>query len=57
LHRGSPNRSDTPRALVSVRYVRRWYADHSREADSIPRAVWESLTLEQQSVMRFPVGE
>ena len=57
LHRGSPNTSDTPRALVSVRYVRRWYADHSREANSIPRAVWESLTPEQQSVMRFPVGD
>ncbi|HEV7505829.1 MAG TPA: phytanoyl-CoA dioxygenase family protein [Thermoanaerobaculia bacterium] len=56
LHRGSPNTTDTPRALVSLRYARRWYADSSREVDSIPRAVWESLTPEQQSMMRFPVG-
>jgi hypothetical protein len=56
LHRGSPNTTDTPRALASVRYVRRWYADNSREVDLMPRAVWESLTSEQQSVMRFPVG-
>jgi len=57
LHRGSPNRTDTPRALVSVRYARRWYADGSREVDSLPRVVWDSLTPEQQQVMRFPVGE
>ena len=57
LHRGSPNKTDTPRALVSIRYVRRWYADDSREVSSIPLAVWESLTSEQQSVMRFPVGD
>ena len=56
LHRGSPNTTGTPRALVSVRYVRRWYTDHSREVASLPRAVWESLTSEQQSVLRFPVA-
>ena len=56
LHRGSPNTTGTPRALVSLRYVRHWYADSSREVDLLPRAVWESLTREQQSVMRFPVA-
>ena len=56
LHRGSPNQTDTPRALVSIRYVRRWYADESRDVSFLPRAVWESLTLEQQSLMRFPVA-
>jgi ectoine hydroxylase-related dioxygenase (phytanoyl-CoA dioxygenase family) len=55
LHRGSPNRTDTPRALISIRYVRRWYADDSREVHSLPRAVWASLTPDQQSVMRFPL--
>jgi hypothetical protein len=57
LHRGSPNRTDTPRALLSIRYVRRWYADDSREVNPIPRAVWGSLTASQQGMMRFPVGE
>jgi ectoine hydroxylase-related dioxygenase (phytanoyl-CoA dioxygenase family) len=57
LHRGTPNRTDVPRALVTIRYVRRWYADDSRVTDSIPRAVWESLGPEKQSAMRFPVGE
>jgi ectoine hydroxylase-related dioxygenase (phytanoyl-CoA dioxygenase family) len=56
LHRGTPNTTDTPRALVSLRYVRRWYADSSREVDSLPRAVWESLTSEQRDLMRFPVA-
>jgi|SRR5579862_2322193 len=54
LHRGSANTTDTPRALASVRYVRRWYADDSREVNPIPRAIWESLTPEQQGMMRFP---
>lgn len=57
LHRGSPNTSDTPRALVSIRYVRRWYADDSREVELIPHALWKSLTSEQQSLLRFPVGD
>jgi ectoine hydroxylase-related dioxygenase (phytanoyl-CoA dioxygenase family) len=55
VHRGSPNLTDTPRALVSIRYVRRWYADDSREVNSIPQAVWESLTPGQQSMMRYPI--
>ena len=55
LHRGTPNVTDTPRALLTIRYVRRWYADDSREVNTIPLAVWQSLTTEQQSMMRFPL--
>jgi len=55
LHRGTPNLTDTPRALLTIRYVRRWYADDSRDVNAIPAAVWQSLTLEQQSIMRFPL--
>jgi hypothetical protein len=55
LHRGTPNTSDTPRALVTIRYARRWYADNSRESNEVPRDVWESLTSEQQAMLRFPV--
>ena len=57
LHRGTPNITDTPRALATVRYVRRWYADDSREVNTIPRVVWESFTPEQKNLMRFPVGD
>ena len=57
LHRGTPNTTDTPRALFTIRYVRRWYADASRGVATIPRHVWESLTAEQQGMMRFPVAE
>jgi hypothetical protein len=56
LHRGTPNATDTPRPLVTIRYVRRWYADSSRDVNPVPLAVWESLTEEQQEVMRFPIG-
>jgi hypothetical protein len=55
LHRGTPNTTDMPRAMATVRYVRRWYADASREVNAIPNAVWQSLAPEQQEVMRFPV--
>jgi ectoine hydroxylase-related dioxygenase (phytanoyl-CoA dioxygenase family) len=55
LHRGTPNTTDTPRALATIRYVRRWYADNSREINPIPQAIWRSLAPEQQNVMRFPV--
>ena len=55
VHRGSPNLTDTPRALVSIRYVRRWYSDDSRDVNSIPQGVWESLTPGQQSMMRYPI--
>jgi hypothetical protein len=57
LHRGTPNMTDTPRALATIRYVRRWYTDASREVEHLPRATWESLTPDQQSVMRFPLVE
>lgn len=56
LHRGTPNVTDTPRALLTIRYVRRWYADCSREVNTLPLAVWRSLTTEQQSIMRFPLA-
>ena len=57
LHRGTPNETNTPRALVSIRYVRRWYADDSREVNTVPHCVWQSLTTAQQSIMRFPIGD
>lgn len=55
LHRGTPNTTDTPRPLVTIRYVRHWYADHSRDVNTIPHALWTSLTPEQQKLLRFPV--
>ena len=57
VHRGTPNRTDTPRPLVTIRYVRRWYVDNSRDVNSIPFKVWELLTPEQRTMMRFPVDE
>jgi ectoine hydroxylase-related dioxygenase (phytanoyl-CoA dioxygenase family) len=56
LHRGTPNRTMTPRPLVTVRYVRRWYTDNSRDVQTIPQSVWDALTAEQQAMMRFPVA-
>jgi hypothetical protein len=55
LHRGTPNATEIPRGLVSIRYVRRWYADDSREVNAIPSALWRALTEEQRALMRFPI--
>ena len=55
LHRGTPNTTDTPRVLATIRYVRRWYADGSRDVEPVSRETWESLTAEQRRVLRFPV--
>jgi hypothetical protein len=57
LHRGTPNTTDVPRALCTIRYVRRWYADDSRDVNRIPRSTWDLLTSEQQSLMRFPIRD
>lgn len=57
VHRGTPNTTDIPRALVTIRYVRPWYADNSREVEPIPRETWESLTPEQHALLRFPAAE
>jgi Phytanoyl-CoA dioxygenase (PhyH) len=53
LHRGTPNTTEMPRPLVTVRYVRRWYADNSRAVNSIPRTVWRSLTLNNRAPCVF----
>jgi ectoine hydroxylase-related dioxygenase (phytanoyl-CoA dioxygenase family) len=57
VHRGTPNMTRTPRPLVTIRYVRRWYWDSSREVNTIPAAVWQSLTAEQRRMMRYPFAE
>lgn len=54
LHRGTPNRTDAPRPLVSLRYVRRWFYDTSRDVEVVSDAVWQSLSPDQQALMRFP---
>jgi ectoine hydroxylase-related dioxygenase (phytanoyl-CoA dioxygenase family) len=54
LHRGTPNSTDEPRALVSIRYVREWYWDKSRTVSAMPIGLWEALTPQQQRMMRFP---
>lgn len=57
LHRGTPNTTNTPRALVSVRYVRRWYTDDSRDVNAMSGAFWRRLTAAQQRMMRFPLSD
>lgn len=55
LHRGTPNTTPLPRPLVTIRYVRDWYADASRDVATIPVNVWKTLTPGQQKIMRFAI--
>jgi ectoine hydroxylase-related dioxygenase (phytanoyl-CoA dioxygenase family) len=57
LHRGTPNRTSTPRPLLTVRYVRSWYDDRSRDVLSISSSVLESITEDQRRMLRFPIGD
>jgi ectoine hydroxylase-related dioxygenase (phytanoyl-CoA dioxygenase family) len=54
LHRGSPNRTDTPRPNVVMGYVMHWL--HTPKVDlTVPRAFYETLTPEQQNLLRCNV--
>jgi len=55
LHRGTPNFTETPRTLVTIRYVRSWYEDRSRDVNPIPLTIWKNLTGDQKDLMRFQV--
>jgi hypothetical protein len=55
LHRGTPNLTKTPRTLLTIRYVRPWYNDDSREVCPIPRSIWQSLGTDQRRILRFPI--
>ena len=55
LHRGTPNLTELPRSLVTIRYVRSWYYDNSRQVNSIPTSVLNSLTDQQKQMLRFPI--
>jgi hypothetical protein len=55
LHRGTPNQTQTPRPLLSIRYVRQWYWDDSRDVCAMSQAMWQSFTPSQRRMMRFPL--
>ncbi len=55
VHRGTPNNTAIPRAFATIRYVRRWYVDDSRDVNPIDGRTWRSLSPEQQCSMRFPL--
>lgn len=57
LHRGSPNRTETPRPMVVVGYNRRWLF-RPEVSIRISRVVWEKLSERARFLLRFnPVVE
>ena len=52
LHRGSPNRSDTPRVVAVVSYMRPWYFRDRSDAHPLPRSVWKGLSERERHLLR-----
>lgn len=57
LHRGTPNRTNTPRPMVVLGYSRRWL--HRPEVSiQIPRAEWDKLSDRAKHLLRYnPIVE
>lgn len=51
LHRGTPNRTDTPRPVAVFSFIRGWYY-RNREKNLIPSDLWESFTDDQKDLMQ-----
>ncbi|MGH9941353.1 MAG: phytanoyl-CoA dioxygenase family protein [Pyrinomonadaceae bacterium] len=52
LHRGTPNRTTTPRPMVVIGYSRRWLF-RPEVSIRVPRAVWETLSPRARHLLRF----
>jgi ectoine hydroxylase-related dioxygenase (phytanoyl-CoA dioxygenase family) len=56
LHRGTPNRTDTPRPMVVLGYVMHWL--HTPKVDlRVPRQAWEALPGPQRGLLRCEIVE
>jgi hypothetical protein len=52
LHRGTPNRTATPRPMVVIGYSRKWLL-RPEVSINIPRGVWENLSPTARQMLRF----
>ncbi len=52
IHRGTPNRTDTPRPMIVIGYSRHWYHRPEVHVD-IPQATWESLPPRARRLLRY----
>lgn len=52
LHRGTPNRSATPRPMCVIGYSRKWLL-RPEVMIHLPRAVWEQLSSVARQMLRF----
>jgi ectoine hydroxylase-related dioxygenase (phytanoyl-CoA dioxygenase family) len=56
LHRGTPNRTDTPRPMVVLGYVMHWL--HTPKVElRVPRAAWTALPERQRRLLRCELVE
>jgi ectoine hydroxylase-related dioxygenase (phytanoyl-CoA dioxygenase family) len=52
LHRGTPNRTDTPRPMVVIGYSRRWLL-RPEVSIRIPRHAWDALPPRARRLLRY----
>ncbi len=57
LHRGTPNKTDTPRVMAVIGF-NRWWLDRSRMASPSPmkREVWNGLSDRERNLLRVYAG-
>ncbi len=51
-HRGTPNRSQTPRPHLALVYVRSWYR-FEQQVPALSRAAWEALPETHRRLLRY----
>ena len=58
LHRGTPNKTDTPRVVAVVSFMRPWFCRRRSDTHPISRSLWESLSeREQRLLQRIKIDE
>ena len=52
LHRGTPNRTVTPRPVAVISVSRFWYHREQLEAKPLSTSLWDNFTAKQQKIMQ-----
>ena len=51
LHRGTPNRTDTPRVQAVIGFVQSSF-DRNKEHNPVPQSIWDSLSEREKRLMQ-----
>ena len=52
VHRGTPNRTETPRTVAAIAFQRRWYRIHAHHQGRVPRRLHDKLPGVEQQLLK-----